>query len=68
VVLVVEDDGVGFDVATMDKPKAGLGLLGMRERANLLKGTLLVESTPGAGTIVKATLPIAHADLTPGIT
>jgi signal transduction histidine kinase len=58
VMLVVEDDGNGFDVAATDQPKEGLGLLGMRERASLLKGTLVVESTPGEGTTIKITLPI----------
>ncbi len=59
VVLVVEDDGKGFDVATMTKPKDGLGLLGMRERAHLLRGELVIESSPGDGTMVKVTLPLS---------
>jgi signal transduction histidine kinase len=52
VVLVVEDDGVGFDAsdhATMEK---GLGLMGMRERAALIGATLEIESAPGNGTTV----------------
>lgn len=58
VALVIEDDGVGFDVTATDKQDA-LGLLGMRERANLFKGNLVVDSTPGEGTTIKVTLPIA---------
>lgn len=58
VVLVVEDDGRGFDVAATDKPKEGLGLVGMRERTHLLNGNLLIESAPGNGTLVKVTLPL----------
>jgi len=56
--LIVEDDGVGFDseriVAAVDKQ---LGLVGMRERALLLGGTLDVESQPGRGTTVVARIP-----------
>jgi PAS domain S-box-containing protein len=49
VVLVVEDDGVGFDPAA--EPTArGLGLAGMRERAGLVGATLQIESSSGKGT------------------
>ena len=58
VVLVVEDDGKGFDVTAPDQPRNGLGLLGMRERAHLLRGELVIESAPGAGTMLKITLPL----------
>jgi signal transduction histidine kinase len=48
--LVVQDDGCGFDP---DEPHEGrLGLVGMRERAQLAGGELDVESAPGAGTTV----------------
>jgi signal transduction histidine kinase len=48
--MVVEDDGVGFDP---DGPAGGgLGLLGMRERAALVGGTLAVKSAPGRGTSI----------------
>ena len=51
-VLVVEDDGVGFDPGDLDKGGAGMGLVGMRERAALIGATLLLESSPGEGTTV----------------
>ena len=62
--LVVEigDAGPGFD-ATVDPGPGHLGLAGMRERAELLGGRLEVETAPGAGTRVRASLPIAT---TPG--
>jgi nitrate/nitrite-specific signal transduction histidine kinase len=41
---IVEDDGVGFDIST-NQGERHLGLLGMRERAELLGGTLTIEST-----------------------
>jgi signal transduction histidine kinase len=50
----VRDDGAGFDPPAVAR---GFGLVGMRERAELLGGTLLVESAPGSGTTVSATLP-----------
>ena len=52
VVAVVEDDGDGFDGRRVGDG-AGLGLLGMKERAASAGGSLLVESTPGRGTRVQ---------------
>jgi signal transduction histidine kinase len=52
--LIVRDDGDGFDP---DASTDGFGLLGMRERVGLLNGTVVVESSPGAGTTVKASFP-----------
>jgi two-component system, chemotaxis family, CheB/CheR fusion protein len=50
VVLVIEDDGVGFELSHDSADGDGFGLAGMRERAALIGGTLHVESTPGKGT------------------
>jgi signal transduction histidine kinase len=52
----VEDDGVGFDPATV--PAGRFGLVGMSERARLLGGALTVESTPGGGTAIDVTVPL----------
>jgi PAS domain S-box-containing protein len=60
VVLIIEDDGIGF-VPDVDRPKAsgeGLGLIGMRERTALLGGVLEIESRPGEGTTVYARVPL----------
>ncbi len=46
--IVVEDDGKGFEVE--ESGKESFGLMGMRERVNLLKGNLTISSVPGAGT------------------
>jgi len=54
----VEDKGVGFDPGAVLAADASIGLAGMRERAQLLGGHLTVESAPGAGTTVKAELPL----------
>jgi PAS domain S-box-containing protein len=59
VTLEVTDDGVGFDASSLmaGVRPGGIGLLGMRERMELLQGTLLVESRPGQGTHLVARLP-----------
>jgi signal transduction histidine kinase len=57
VVVVVEDDGHGFDPA--DVREGGFGLEGMRERVALLDGRLQVESGEGIGTTLVAEVPIA---------
>ena len=60
--IEVEDDGVGFDLgevtSTADSGR-GLGLLGLRERIELLGGTATVDSSPGDGTRVTLTVPVA---------
>jgi PAS domain S-box-containing protein len=53
--LIVEDDGVGFDAGG---PPQRFGMVGMRERATLVGGTLDVESRPGSGTTVVARIPV----------
>ena len=58
VTLVVEDDGRGFtpsETGGLD----GFGLLGMRERAELVDGDLEVTSAPGQGTRVRVRVPLA---------
>jgi PAS domain S-box-containing protein len=56
-VLVVRDDGKGFDVDAARKRAASQGLLGMQERVALVGGELRIESGPG-GTTVRARLPL----------
>ena len=51
----VRDDGIGFDTGT--KPTSAYGLVGMRYRVEAEGGTLVVESAPGQGTLIQATLP-----------
>jgi PAS domain S-box-containing protein len=60
ITLEVTDDGIGFDAASRMSGTAarGIGLLGMRERMELLEGTLLVESRPGQGAHLVARLPL----------
>ena len=61
-VLIVEDDGIGFD-ATLVRGSGHLGLLGMQERAQTIGGTLVVESRPGGGTTVVTEIPYANSNI-----
>ena len=55
--LDVRDNGCGFDPTQVDTTQH-LGLAGMRERVELLRGSVSVSSTPGQGTLVRARLPM----------
>jgi PAS domain S-box-containing protein len=59
--LVIRDDGVGFDPdhsPARRKKKNGMGLIGLRERAAYVGGALRITSTRGAGTEIKARIPL----------
>ncbi|MEI5033033.1 sensor histidine kinase [Streptomyces sp. S1A(2023)] len=53
----VEDDGVGFDPRTTP-PRGHSGMLSMRERVELLGGSVAVESQPGCGTRILVFVPL----------
>ena len=55
--FVVADDGVGFDPVVTASSQDGYGLFTMRDRAALLGGTVQVDSAPGRGTTVLASVP-----------
>jgi two-component system sensor histidine kinase UhpB len=56
--ISIEDNGVGIS----DKPKSGMGLLGMRERVNALGGTFEVTKRRAGGTLVRALIPLVEDD------
>jgi signal transduction histidine kinase len=60
VCMKIEDDGIAFNVERTLHANGGkrLGLLGMRERLEMVGGKFVVESLPGKGTIVQAQIPI----------
>jgi signal transduction histidine kinase len=61
--LVVRDDGRGFDMSSIHEQAARqgrLGLLGMRERVQILGGSLEVDSEPGLGTRIRALFPLSE--------
>jgi len=55
----IEDDGIGFDTTLLKS--ATHGIAGMRFRIERLDGTLSVDSKPGLGTRLSATLPVTRA-------
>lgn len=57
--LEVRDDGCGMVVDERGLPSRGTGILGMKERAQKLGGSVLVDSLPGSGTRIALTLPVA---------
>ncbi|HEV7241733.1 MAG TPA: ATP-binding protein [Thermoanaerobaculia bacterium] len=60
-VLEIRDNGKGMSREQITSSRS-LGLLGMRERAELLGGHVAIESRPGEGTVVRATLPLSKDD------
>lgn len=59
--LVVRDDGQGFDPLAPRKPQS-LGLMGLRERVQLMGGEVDVSSTPGQGTRIEVRAPLAAGE------
>lgn len=60
-VVLVEDDGIGFDPQQIGEGDH-LGLVGMRERAEMLGGKLIIESTSGKGTTILVEVPYDNED------
>jgi two-component system sensor histidine kinase UhpB len=63
--VVVQDDGVGFDPALLERsaePRGGLGLFIVRERLEYLRGRVEIQSAPGRGAKVTLTAPFKVAD------
>jgi NarL family two-component system sensor histidine kinase LiaS len=57
--LTVADDGRGFDI---NGEQTGIGLVSMRERAEVLGGTLSIESSLNKGTTILCTIPVTASD------
>ena len=60
VTVVVEDDGKGF--STLEANGSRFGLSGMRERVDLVDGSMEIDSAPGKGTVVEVHLPAIHIE------
>lgn len=61
--LEVEDDGVGFDLQATDatyENRGSLGMVNMRERAELVNGLLQIESVGGKGTRIRLLIPLTE--------
>jgi signal transduction histidine kinase len=60
--LSVRDNGVGFDASHGDQMSGHLGLLSMKERVHMAKGTLEVESAPRHGTEIRVDIPLDQGE------
>ncbi len=60
-VVRIHDDGVGF-VAQAPRKSGSFGLVGLRERAALLRGEARIHATPGSGTTIEVRLPLQSAE------
>lgn len=60
-ILTIKDDGIGFD--TGDNKRKTLGLIGMRERAEVMGGEYCIEGEPGRGTTVRVSVPLPVQEL-----
>ena len=58
ILLVVQDDGVGFSGSDISNSLGSLGLLGMKERAQFCGGDVQISSSPGNGTTVTVRVPV----------
>lgn len=62
IILIIEDDGAGFNVEDKDNRNKGIGLIGMHERAALVGGTVEIESVIEKGTTVFVRVPADFVD------
>jgi len=58
ILLVVQDDGIGFHESGFSNALGSLGLLGMKERAQFCGGDVQISSSPGKGTTVTVRVPV----------
>ena len=64
-VLEIEDDGVGFNVGSVDsdyEQRGSLGMVNMRERTELIHGVFHVDSTEGQGTCIQVSVPLTEGN------
>jgi signal transduction histidine kinase len=57
--VIIDDNGAGVQSREQGFSSRGLGVIGMRERAQSLSGSMAVEARPGGGTRVLVTIPLA---------
>ena len=61
--LEIEDDGLGFDVAAVNKSydkRGSLGMVNLKERTELVNGLLNIDSSPGKGTRIQVYIPLSE--------
>jgi two-component system, sensor histidine kinase LadS len=60
VIITIKDDGRGFDTTNFEAKGSGLGLVGLRERTNMLGGKISIDSSLGNGTEINVNLSIGE--------
>lgn len=63
IALEIQDDGVGFDVGAVNSSydhRGSLGMVNMRERTELVSGSLHIDSAPGRGTKITVLVPLTN--------
>jgi signal transduction histidine kinase len=61
--LEIQDDGIGFDVESVNRnydQRGSLGMINLRERTELVNGVLNIQSTAGKGTRVQVYIPLTE--------
>jgi len=61
--LIIQDDGIGFDVAAVNRSydeRGSLGMVNLRDRTELVNGMLNIQSVPGKGTRVQVYIPLTE--------
>ena len=58
VIIIIKDDGRGFDTTNFKAKGSGLGLVGLRERTKMLGGKIAINSSVGNGTEIRVNLPV----------
>ena len=60
ILLIIKDDGKGFNLQEVlaDKQREGYGLIGIRERIQILNGELVINTAPGQGTVINISMPL----------
>jgi len=59
VIVVIQDDGIGF--SSTGRSQGGLGLIGIKERVEAIDGSVNIASEPGKGTIIRVEIPVGVA-------
>ena len=58
--IIIEDDGIGFDVNQISKNQKGLGLSSIKNRVEHLKGDFSIDTSIGKGTTVLINIPLSE--------
>jgi signal transduction histidine kinase len=59
-ILLISDDGAGFDMKALRTSAATLGLRSMEERVQAMGGSITIDSAPDLGTAICARIPIPY--------